>query len=152
MCLKQCLGGSAAFPSRCRASDFSGSARPTDRGCTVARAPYALLRLPRCNYPLPSNPRSPFPQELSARAWADGWLVGYMAVEGRGGDGEPGGTHVGAAAEKCWWVGWWVLHYHDLWLPCPQWAVAKALRTRPPVSAHPVECVADTVQIGHFVK
>ncbi|GFR46805.1 hypothetical protein Agub_g8438 [Astrephomene gubernaculifera] len=40
--------------------------------------------------------------ELCARAWADGWHVGFMYVPGRLGDGQPGGTHTGATAEKCW--------------------------------------------------
>ncbi|GIL69435.1 hypothetical protein Vretimale_13528 [Volvox reticuliferus] len=40
--------------------------------------------------------------ELSTRVWMDGWQVGYMFLEGRTGDGEPGTTHKGANGEKCW--------------------------------------------------
>ncbi|GLI62809.1 hypothetical protein VaNZ11_005558 [Volvox africanus] len=40
--------------------------------------------------------------ELSTRVWMDGWQVGYMFLEGRTGDGQPGTTHKGANGEKCW--------------------------------------------------
>ncbi|PNH09978.1 hypothetical protein TSOC_003328, partial [Tetrabaena socialis] len=40
--------------------------------------------------------------ELCARAWMGGWQVGYMYMDGRSGDGQPGGTHSGSSAEKCW--------------------------------------------------
>eukprot|EP00198_Chlamydomonas_reinhardtii_P010559 XP_001699896.1 predicted protein [Chlamydomonas reinhardtii] len=46
--------------------------------------------------------------ELTSRAWMDGWQVGFMYVDGRGGDGEPGGTHLGSSAEKCWGRQQWV--------------------------------------------
>ncbi|KXZ54013.1 hypothetical protein GPECTOR_5g124 [Gonium pectorale] len=40
--------------------------------------------------------------ELCTRAWVAGWTVGYLPIEGREGDGQDGGTHVGSNAEKCW--------------------------------------------------
>ncbi|KXZ54429.1 hypothetical protein GPECTOR_5g82 [Gonium pectorale] len=40
--------------------------------------------------------------ELCGRVWMAGWTVGYMFLDGRNGDGQPGGTHVGASGERCW--------------------------------------------------
>ncbi|KXZ54416.1 hypothetical protein GPECTOR_5g70 [Gonium pectorale] len=40
--------------------------------------------------------------ELSARAWVAGWQVGYMPIEGRTGDGQPGTTHSPLNVEACW--------------------------------------------------
>ncbi|GIL69782.1 hypothetical protein Vretimale_10166 [Volvox reticuliferus] len=40
--------------------------------------------------------------ELCSRAWLAGWQVGYLYLEGRGGDGHEGGTHTSSNAERCW--------------------------------------------------